>query len=389
MVACTPSGAPDIGLDGPPVRFQAPALPPLDALAPYYRLAEEARWYANGGPCAQLLSERLAAAVGGGAEAVLVSNATAGLLVALRAVVGEAVGDRRLVVLPSFTFVATAAAVQWAGFEPLLVDVDTRTWHLDLDAVDAALEARAGEVAAVLACSTFGTPPTAKEQARLDGLAAAHGIGVVYDSAAAFGACDDQDRPAGRSGHAEVFSFHATKPFAVGEGGCVTTAVPEIAQRLRELCNFGFDADRRVSEVGINAKMSELHAATGLAVLDRYDALLHRRRLVAARYREALEPLGWRFQAGAARSTVQFVPVLAPSPAAREDALQLASENGIELRTYFDPPLHQMPAFAGAEQAGSLSGTSFLSERALSLPMADDIDRASFERVVACCRFVS
>lgn len=369
----------------PPVRFQAPKLPPLDAAGAYFALAEEARWFSNGGPCATLLAERLAAAVGGGVEAVPVASCTAGLLVTLRAVLGEPSGDRRLVALPSFTFVATAAAVRWCGFEPLWVDVDPDGWHLDAHALDAALDTHRGRVAGVVACSTFGTRPPVSRRAGVDEVAAAHGVPVVYDSAAAWGAVDDQGVVAGAAGVAEVFSFHATKPFAAGEGGAVTTRDPELADRIRSLANFGFTADRRVPVVGINAKMSELHAAVALAVLDRYHLTLQERRRRAALVRAGLEPFGWRFQLGAAGSTVQFVPALAPSAEVRDRVLAAAAEAGIELRTYFDPPLHQEAAFAGAA-AGPLPVTEELARRVVSLPMADDLLPRDVERVIACCR---
>jgi dTDP-4-amino-4,6-dideoxygalactose transaminase len=106
-------------------------------------------------------------------------------------------------------------------------------------------------------------------------------------------------------------------------------------------------------------------------VLDGYQELLDRRRAYAARLRERLEPLGYRFQEGCQRSPWQFVPVLAPSPDVRERALAVARQRGIELRSYFDPPLDEMPAFDRIAAVSDLSNTAWLARRSLSLPMAD------------------
>jgi dTDP-4-amino-4,6-dideoxygalactose transaminase len=368
-----------------PVRFQAPSLPLLDDVNRYYSEAERVRWFSNGGPCATMLAERLAAQVGAGVEAVPVANCTVGLLVALRAVLGTPSGRRRLVAVPSFTFVATAVAVRWAGFEPLWVDVDPDGWHVDVPSLERALAQHRSEVAGVLGCSTFGTPPPAATRAAVAEVAGRHGSPVVYDSAAGWGATDEAGIVAGRAGVAEVFSFHATKPLAAGEGGAVTTADPEVAERVRALTNFGFDPARNLVDVGINAKMSELHAAVALAALDRYDATLAARRQRAAFLRAGLEPHGWRFQAGAAGSTYQHVPAVAPDGATRDLAVARAVADRVELRCYFDPPLHREAVFDGAARV-ALDTTDDLASRIVSLPMADDLPVDALERIVAACR---
>ena len=103
----------------------------MDDVLRYYARSEEARWFSNGGPCVQELTDRIESMVGGGAHCVLVNNCTAGLMVALRAALGSPAPERRLVITPAYTFTATACAIEWAGFEPLLVDVDPVAWQLD------------------------------------------------------------------------------------------------------------------------------------------------------------------------------------------------------------------------------------------------------------------
>jgi dTDP-4-amino-4,6-dideoxygalactose transaminase len=181
-----------------------------------------------------------------------------------------------------------------------------------------------------------------------------------------------------------VFSFHATKPFAIGEGGLLTTTRTEVAERAARLANFGFEHGVVHDAPGLNAKLPEWPAATALALLDRYHEVLAARRSAAAEILEALAPHGYTWQSGTAGAAWQFVPLLAPSPRVRDAALALGRERGIELRTYFSVPLHRMPAFASAPAAGTLACTEDLAARALSLPMANDQSASDRDAIVAC-----
>jgi dTDP-4-amino-4,6-dideoxygalactose transaminase len=367
------------------VRFLTPQLPPVSAIERYFARSREARWFSNGGPCHREFAERAAAYVGGGVTAVPVANGTLGLMLALRALVGRADRDRNDVIVPSFTFAATASAVVWSGFEPVFVDVDPEGWHLAPDALQRAVAEHGDRLAAVLACSTFGAAPPRATTLAWERITGDRGIPLLVDSAAGFGSTDEDGRPLGRQGAAELFSFHATKPFAVGEGGLVTTRDPTIAARIAELSNFGLDNDRVVGrEPGINAKLDEWHAATALAALDRLDGVLAARRGHLAAMREALATHGYTFQSGAETAAGQFLPVLAERPAVRERALAAARAEAVELRTYFDPPLHAMPGFARHVIGGSLDTTDALAARILSLPMANDLAVESREAVVRC-----
>lgn len=363
------------------IRFQAPALPSLGEIAPFYAEAEQARWFSNGGPCVTRLQRECADYLGLVHPGVAVSNATSGLLVAMRACFGVPEGARRLVAVPSFTFVASVNAVLWAGFEPVFVDIDPVDWHPSVASLEHLSRLR-GRLAGILQCSTFGTAPSAARRQSLTAAARALGAPVVVDSAAGFGAVDGAGRRLGDQGDAEVFSFHATKPFAVGEGGLVTSRSAEVLRTVTQLSNFGFDAARDVpGDLGINAKMSELTGAVGLAVLRRFDDVLTRRRRAAAWLRDELEPAGVLFQKGAAGSTFQFVPVALPTAAARRRLIANARDARIEVRAYFERPLHQLPTFADQVTAGSLEITESLSARIIALPMANDITAASLERI--------
>jgi dTDP-4-amino-4,6-dideoxygalactose transaminase len=368
----------------PPVPFQRPEPPEPAAIMAYYERSQEAGFYSNGGPCARLLADRLSGYLGCGTFAIPVGNCTVGLMVALRAACGMATGERRIVLTPSYTFTATACAIEWAGFQPAFVDIEGRGWHMDPTALEAALERFGHAVAGVVACATFGTAPACAQRAAWRELCAAHGVPLVIDSAPGFGARDAAGRPLGGLGDTEVFSFHATKPFAIGEGGLIATADADLAAQVGRMVNFGLAPGTRVSsDIGMNAKLSELHAAAGLAMLDRIDDVVARRQANAARLREAIgADANLLHQAGAERSTWQIFHVLCPTPAMRERAVALAPEHGIEVRTMHDPALHTHPAFAGAPR-GPLAVTETAAARALALPMANTLDDAAIARIAA------
>jgi dTDP-4-amino-4,6-dideoxygalactose transaminase len=367
--------------DHEPLRYQRPEPPPIEDVARYYALSQEARFYSNGGPCHVRLAARLAE-YAGAAACVPVSNCTLGLIVALRELCGVPSARRRLIATPAFTFTATACAIRWAGFEPLFVDIDPDAWQLDPGALHQALVRHRGAVAGVLACSTFGTAPPAGSRAGWRSACDEHGLPLLIDSAAGFGAVDAYGQPLGGQGDTEVFSFHATKPLAIGEGGAILTADPEVAARIARTINFGIDPNSRTSVVtGLNAKLPELLAAAGLAMLDRYDDVLARRRATARGLQSAVAHLPLTYQEGSEGSTWQVFQTLVPDGAARARLVATAAELEIEVRTCFDPPLHRHVAFAGAPVAAPLEVTERLAARALSLPMANSLGPSQMVRL--------
>ena len=373
------------------VAFQRPQLPPAVAIMAHFARSVEASYFANGGPCVRELATRIEQRLAHRALCVPVSSATTGLMAALRALCGEPAGRRRLVACPSYTFTATAGAIAWAGFEPLFVDVEPHGFGLDPESLDAALRVRPGRVAGILACSPFGSAPTAALREAWREVAARHSVALLVDSAPGFGALDEHGLALGAQGDTEVFSFHATKVFAIGEGGAVTTPDPDVAARIGRIVNFGIEPSSRTSTAaGFNGKLSELHGATGLAVLDTFDEVLAARRALAGRIRDAADGAGLSYQRGCTRSPWQYFQALAPDPAARERVLAAASAGHVDARTLHDPPLHRHPAFASAERAASLEVTDALAGRSISLPLAnrltdDEVDRiAAVARAAAC-----
>jgi dTDP-4-amino-4,6-dideoxygalactose transaminase len=365
----------------PTVQFQTPQLPPADAIERYFRLSRDAGWFSNDGPCVQLLSERLTARLGNGIHCVPVANGTLALMVALRALTEHGRPAAREVAVPSFTYVGTVSAILWAGLEPVFVDVDAESWHAEPASLERAVEERGESLACLLPCSTFGTAPGLETRRAWEDLARQAALPLLVDSAAGLGTTDEAGSPLGAQGDAETFSMHATKPFAVGEGGLVVTRSADLADRVRQLIRFGLDAVRVLQDsVGLNAKMSEVHAATGLAVLENFDDWVSRRRASAARIIDVLAPQGFSFQRDASDSSWQFVPTLAPDASTRGRILAQGEAAGVELRTYHQP-LHAMAALRRHEAVGSLDVTRELGARIVSLPMSNSLDDASLDRI--------
>jgi dTDP-4-amino-4,6-dideoxygalactose transaminase len=364
------------------VPFQRPQLPPDREISAHLRRARQAHWFSNTGPCAALLAQRLGDRLGG-ANVSLVASGTAGLMVAIRAVAGEPGGNRDEALLPSFTFAAPAAAAIWAGFRPVFADIEPAGWHLDPARLRAALRKRRGRIRVVVAGCSFGVPPRRAQVQEWAAACREAEVPLVVDSAAGFGAADEAGAPLGSQGDVEVFSFHATKPFAIGEGGAVSCRSKKLAERVERLSNFGLSPMRRVTgPVGLNAKMSEIAAATGLAVLDGFDRVLKSRRRRAGELMRRLAPLGFEFQDSGGEPAWQFVPALAPTQAARARAL---AARGVELRRYYEP-LHQMAPFKRWPRADRLEVTEAIAARALSLPMANGLSKREIDAICAALR---
>jgi len=325
------------------------------------------------GPHVRDLERRVAERVGV-RHAVAVSSCTAGLMLVLRA--ADLTGD---VVLPSFTFMATAHAVAWNGLHPRFADIDRDTLTLSPGAAMRAIGMRSS---AILATHTFGTP------CDVEGLAESarqSGIRLFFDAAHALGSTRHGE-PIGRFGDAEVFSLTPTKPVIAGEGGIITTNDDDLAERCRLGRDYGKTKDYDVRFIGLNARMSELHAAVALASLDGLDGWLERRNRAAERYREALGSIpGLSFPTvpEGDRSTYKDFTVLVDPQALGLGAPTLAEAliaEGIETRRYYSPPVHRTRAYQ-AMANGPLPVTEWAAERVLTLPLWAGMTDDLFERV--------
>jgi dTDP-4-amino-4,6-dideoxygalactose transaminase len=361
------------GSAGARIPLLVPRLPSLDALAPYLARIDRNRWYSNFGPLVEELEGRLGESFEStpaqAVQVVTVSNATAGLELALRALRLPA---GALVLVPAFTFVATATAVLSAGLTPIAGDIDPGTWQLTPEiATDAA---RRADVKAVMPVCVFGSEQPAEAWNTFH---VATGIPVVIDAAAAFG----NQRDPGPT--CAVYSMHATKPLSSGEGGFVVTRSNDMAESVRQLSNFGINLTRpEVSAIGtstmigVNAKLSEYHAAVGHASLDAWaENAAQRRDLYASYVRAIQDACGHKVTWQAAPDTTirSVCGFLLPSSEMRESAEKSLATAGIATRRWYCPTVDQHPAFAHIDHLPTLVAHQ-IGDRLLGVPFHLGLD---------------
>lgn len=353
------------------LRFIRPTIPEPPEWLPFLADSYRQRVYTNFGPAASRLEEALSEKYGGERRAVLTASATAGLTAALLAL--QVRGE---VIVPAFTFAATAQAVLQAGCRPLFSDVSPHTWELDLDALTHLLQHR--RVGAVIHVRAFGF---CQDLQPLEEVVRAHHIPLIIDAAAALGGRLDDGRWCGGQGDVEVFSLHATKVFGVGEGGVIFAPSERVAD-LRHVLNFGLHK-RDITLAGLNGKLSEFHAAIGLAVLQRIDAFIERRSRIAQRYLEAFRHqrlLQLPLPAGA--PPWQTFPMRLADPCLNADALTArVLTAGVELRRYYVPVLTETTLFAGAASA-RVPWARELARTMICLPVYSDMTDAEAARVL-------
>jgi dTDP-4-amino-4,6-dideoxygalactose transaminase len=300
---------------------------------------------------------------------VAVSSCTAGLMLVLRA--SGLSGD---VVLPSFTFSASAHAVVWNGLRPAFADIRPDDLLLDPAAVARSAGVR---TSAILATHTYGTPCDTEALGRL---ARDNGIRLFFDAAHAFGSRHG-GRMVGGFGDAEVFSLSPTKVLIAGEGGIIATNDDSLAERCRVGRDYGNPGDYDTRFVGLNARMSELHAATALASFADLEERIGRRNQLAERYRKVLDQLpGITFPAVAEgdRSTYKDFTILIDPEEFGMDATAVAAAlaaEGIQTRRYYAPPVHRQRAYRWVGPAnGALPQTDWAAARVLTLPLWTGMD---------------
>lgn len=323
--------------------------------------------------------EEAAAAYLGVSHCVAVASCTSGLVLTLRAL-RESFGARDEVILPSFTFHATAHAVVWNGLRPVFADCEPDTFCLSPEAVRARLTPR---TAAILAVHLYGHPADVEA---LDDIAGQHGVPLLFDAAHAFGSAWHGNK-IGRFGTAEVFSFSPTKLLVAGEGGLVTTRDAQLAARLRAGRNYGDAGNYDPELTGLNARMSEFHAALALGGLEGLDARLLRRNAVRRRYEQQLRAVpGVAFQqirSGCSSTCKDFSLLVDPAAfGASRDWLHeaLLAEN-IEVKRYFWPPVHRQKLYRPLWDRNPLPITDSVSDRVLSLPIYSSLGEEQVDRV--------
>lgn len=351
-----------------------PLLPTADAIYPYLKRIDETRWYSNFGPLYEEMRQRLAGLFGIDADQIaLVSNATMGIALALRAVMTPR--EDGICLMPSWTFAATAHAALSAGLQPAFVDVHEDSWVLDIGTVP---DEQLDRAAALCVVSPFGMPLESRQWERV---VEERGVPVVIDAAASIDAVARAPEFEVSSSPV-VISLHATKALGIGEGAVVLCADPDVIERVRQMANFGFSRTSVAQAVGTNAKLSEYSCAVGLAALDAWPATRDHLCALSARYARHFADLDGVALYGRG---AEYAAPYAIVRLADRDAHHLATSlrrKGIETRPWWRSGCHQHPAFNGFP-ANPLPVTRRLARSTLGLPYFLDITDAQIARVAA------
>jgi dTDP-4-amino-4,6-dideoxygalactose transaminase len=335
--------AADLAVNGAPPLFPEAlhvGRPNIGARAQFDALMDEMfdrRWLSNDGP----LLKRFEAAICqrlGVKHCVAMCNGTIALEIATRAL-----GFSGEVIVPSYTFVATAHALQWQEITPVFADIDPETQVLDPVAVRKMLTPR---TTGILGVHLWGraAPVEALRQ-----IASEHGLKVMYDASHGFG-CTHGGVPLGNFGECEVFSFHATKFFNTFEGGAVVTNDDALADKMRLMRNFGFAGYDNVIYPGTNGKMTEVCAAMGLTNLDSLSQFVSGNLANYRAYRAAVEGIeGIRmldFDA-AETNNYQYIVLDVGSDfgVSRDRLIEILHAENILARRYFWPGCHRMEPY--------------------------------------------
>jgi dTDP-4-amino-4,6-dideoxygalactose transaminase len=321
------------------------------------------RWLTNGGPYVQELERRIAALLGV-RHCIAMCNATVGMEIAIRAL-----GMTGEVILPSFTFIATAHALQWQQTKPVFCDIDPKTHLIDPRGIEALVTPR---TTGIIGVHLWGRPC---DTDAIEALAKRRGLKVLYDAAHAFG-CGRGGHRVGGFGDAEVFSFHATKFVNTFEGGAITTNDDGLAARLRLMKNFGFTGYDEVGYVGTNGKMTEIAAAMGLTSLESLPQFVETNRRNHALYREGLAGLTGVRLLGFEEvedHNYQYVVLEVDGDHAaltRDELARVLWSENVIARRYFFPGCHRMEPYRTLDPSAGerLPETAKVAARVLSLP---------------------
>lgn len=335
----------------------------------------------NDGPNVRSLEQRICGMLGV-RNAVAVCNGTLGLQVA-----AKALGLTGEVIMPSFTFVATAHALEWIGLQPVFVDIDPETHNIDPERIDEAITDR---TSAIIGVHLWGTPCHA---AAIEEVARNRGLSVMYDASHAFGSSLD-GRKIGGFGACEVFSLHATKFVHTFEGGVITTNDDALAAKMRLMRNFGFQGYDRVVSCGINAKMAEIPAAMGLCCLEVIDEAADRNRrnyLLYAEHLRGLSGISLLAYDDATQGNYQYVVIEVDRdlcPCTRDDLVDALHKQNVIARKYFWPGCHRMEPYLSArpEARRDLPNTEDVAERVIVLPTGAAVGQEEIAGICAVLR---
>lgn len=353
-----------------PVQVTEAFLPPLEEYVDYLKSIWERNLLTNQGPLVEELERKIQAYHQIDMPVHCVTNGGLGLQIILKAlgVTGE-------VIATPFSYVATASCPLWEGCSVKFADIEHDYLTIDPVAVEAAI---GPDTEAIMATHVFGNPCDCKA---LEAIASKHGLALIFDAAHAFGV-----RYKGKSileyGDASMVSLHATKLLHAVEGGFVVARDPAVAEKVEWMRRFGHTNHDGFHGVGINAKMSELHAAMGLCNLKHTEEILNNRKDVCRAYDEALSSLEYIFKFPIREMTdwnYSYYPVIFDTEISLLSAIERLNAADIFPRRYFYPNLSSCfcddPEFCPV--------TEYVSDRILCLPISAQMNGDVVEKIVS------
>lgn len=337
-------------------------------------------WLTNDGPFVREFEKRIAQFVGV-RHCIAMCNGTVSLEIAIRAL-----GLTGEVIVPSFTFIATAHALQWQEITPVFCDIDSKTHTLDPAQVEKMITPR---TTGIIGVHTWGR---ACDIDGLEEIAHRRNVQLLFDAAHAFG-CSYKDRLIGTFGRCEVLSFHATKFFNSFEGGAVLTNDDSLAEKIRLMRNFGFHGYDRVIYIGTNGKMTEVCAAMGLTSLESIETFIEINHRNYDEYRRGLTDVsGVNLLAynECEQSNYQYIVCEVDEVAAgltRDELVQVLTAENVLARRYFFPGCHQMEPYRSYFPHAHLvlPETEKLCRRVMLLPTGTAINNDTVSQV---CRII-
>ncbi|MDO6763953.1 DegT/DnrJ/EryC1/StrS aminotransferase family protein [Agarivorans sp. 1_MG-2023] len=318
----------------------------------------------NRGPLSQELELRLAEYLGV-KHLLLVSNGTMALHVAYRLL-----GLRGEVITSPFSFAATSSSLVWEKLKPIYTDICSKSFNLNPRNIVSSITER---TSAIVPVHVFGNACAVDD---ISQIAKEHGLKVIYDAAHAFNV-RGTSKSLFEYGDISTLSLHATKMFHTVEGGALVFNDADLYEQAKALINFGIDSTGTIAPLGINAKMSEFHAAMGLCVLDDIDIITEQRKKLVTQYRINF---GGRLQLQLRNSdftdNYAYLPVVFPNVVIRQAVESALGAESINPRRYFSPSLNEVYA-----PYQSMPNSQSLSERVLCLPLYPGLSKIDVLRV--------
>jgi dTDP-4-amino-4,6-dideoxygalactose transaminase len=338
------------------------------------------QWLSNGGPLVQELERRIAEHIGV-KHCIAMCNGTIALEIAIRAL-----DLKDEVIVPSYTFIATAHALQWQGMTPVFADIDPKTHNLDPASVRRMITPK---TTGIIGVHVWGRPAPHEE---LAAIAEEFNLKLMYDAAHAFG-CSYKGKMVGGLGRCEVLSFHATKFFNTFEGGAIVTNDSVLAEKMSLMRNFGFQGYDNVIHPGTNGKMVEICAAMGLVNLDEVDATVQANRKNYEEYRRQLSGvpgisvIDYDDQE---KNNFQYVVVEVADECVmtRDEVVDVLHQNGVLARKYFWPGCHGMKPYRELYPHARLvlPNTELVARRVVVLPTGTTLELRKVQEISAVIR---